>query len=328
MKPVVLRWGLLSTARINRALIPPLRASRRNLLSAVASRSLEKAQTYAKEWGIPKAYGSYEALLADTEIDVVYNSLPNNLHAEWTIKALHAGKHVLCEKPLALSLDDVDAVIAAAQETGFHAVEAFMYRFHPQASAVKEMVERGVVGKVQLIRGAFTYLLNRPGDVRLKPELGGGSIWDVGCYPINYARYIAGVEPVEVYGWQVIGETGIDDTFIGQMRFPDDIFAQFHSSFRLSHTSLVEITGTEAKIIIPQPYKPGKRPVIMLERGGESQKVRVPGELLYLGEVEDMADVILKGAKPRIPLEDTRNNTAVLLALLQSAREGKPVFLK
>lgn len=327
MHPKSLRWGFLSTARINRALVPPLRASKRNKLAAVASRSLEKARSYAKEWGIPKAYGSYEALLADPDIDVIYNSLPNSLHAEWTVKALYAGKHVLCEKPLALSLEEVDAIITASKATGFHAAEAFMYRHHPQTIAVKEMVDRGAIGKVKLIRGAFTYILNRPGDVRLVPELGGGSIWDVGCYPVSYARYIVGAEPLEVFGWQVTGETGIDDTFVGQMRFPGDVYAQFHSSFRLSHTSLVEITGTEARITIPKPYKPGKRPTIVLDRAGKAEKVRVPGEQLYLGEVEYMADVIQGDARPRIPLDDSRANTVVLLSLLESARKGKPVAI-
>ena len=189
-----LRWGLLSTARINRALIPPLRASPRNELAAVASRGRERAEAYAREWSIPRAFGSYEDMLADPGIDVIYNPLPNRLHAEWTIKAAQAGKHVLCEKPLAMTVEEVDAMAAAAQQAGVVVAEAFMYRHHPQTLKVKEMVERGEIGDLRLVRGSFTFNLTHPGDVRLDPALGGGSLRDVGCYPISYARYVIGAD--------------------------------------------------------------------------------------------------------------------------------------
>ena len=237
----ILNWGLLSTAKINRALIKPLRASKRTRLLAVASRSISSAESYAREWNIPRAHGSYEALLADPEIDVIYNSLPNQLHAEWTIKALHAGKHVLCEKPFALTLAEVDAMSQAAHETGKVLAEAFMYRHHAQTLKVKEIVESGVLGKVQLIKGAFTFTLTREGNYRWMEEMGGGSIWDVGCYPISYARMIAGAEPVEVFGWQVKGQGGSDESFIGQMRFKDGIHMQFDCGFQ-SQSKLLEQT--------------------------------------------------------------------------------------
>src|SRR5918996_5490057 len=199
----VLNWGLLSTARINRALITPLRASKRNQLVAVASRTQESADQYAREWKISRSHGSYEALLADPEIDVIYNSLPNHLHAEWTIKAVEAGKHVLCEKPLALSVDQVDAVQEAARKHGRVVAEAFMYRHHPQTIKVQEMIKSGSVGNLKLIRGSFSYVLSREGDVRLDLAMGGGSIWDVGCYPISYTGTVVGEAPLEVFGWQV-----------------------------------------------------------------------------------------------------------------------------
>ncbi|HEX5942293.1 MAG TPA: Gfo/Idh/MocA family oxidoreductase, partial [Anaerolineales bacterium] len=227
----VLKWGLLSTARINRALITPLRASRRNQLVAVASRTQESADNYAREWKISRAHGSYEALLADPEIDVVYISLPNHLHAPWTIKAVEAGKHVLCEKPLALSVEEVDAIQSAARRYGRVVMEAFMYRHHPQTLKVQEMVKSGSLGTLKLIRGSFSFALAREGDVRLDPAMGGGSVWDIGCYPISYARTVVGAAPLAVFGWQVIGPTGIDETFVGQMRFDHDILAQFDSSF-------------------------------------------------------------------------------------------------
>src|SRR5512142_2028017 len=173
----VLNWGLLSTAHINRALIPPLQVSKRNQLLAVGSRTQETADSYAREWKIPRAYGSYEALLADPEIDVVYNSLPNHLHAEWTIKAVKAGKHVLCEKPLALSVAEVDAIQAAARKHGRLVAEAFMYRHHPQTLEVQELVKSGSLGILKLVRGSFTYTLSGEGNIRADPALGGGSIW-------------------------------------------------------------------------------------------------------------------------------------------------------
>ncbi len=211
MSSKTLNWGLISTARINRALITPLRASKRNHLLAVASRSQEFADAYARKWKIPRAHGSYEAMLADPEIDVIYNPLPNHLHAEWTIKAVEAGKHVLCEKPLALSVDEVDAIAAAAQRYGRVVTEAFMYRHHPQTLKARELVQNGSLGTLKLLRGSFSFMLDRDGDIRLDPEMGGGSIWDIGCYPISFMRTVVGMEPLEVFGWQVTGPTGIDD---------------------------------------------------------------------------------------------------------------------
>ncbi len=322
-----LNWGLLSTARINRALIKPINASKRTRLLAVASRSISSAEAYAREWKIPRAHGSYEALLADPEIDVIYNSLPNHLHAEWTIKALHAGKHVLCEKPFALTLAEVDAMSQAARETGKVLQEAFMYRHHAQTLKVKEIVDSGTLGKLQLIRGSFTFTLNREGDIRSKQETGGGSIWDVGCYPISYARMIVGAEPVEVFGWQVTGPGGTDDSFIGQMRFEDGVHAQFDSGFKSPYRSMIEIVGTEATLTIPDPFKPRKTSEIVLSRGDKQKKIKVKGDELYLGEVEDMCDAILLGKAPRISLEDSRKNIAVILAFLESAKSGKPVIV-
>lgn len=321
----ILNWGLLSTARINRALITPLQASQRNQLVAVASRSQETADTYAKEREIPRAYGSYEALLADPEIDVIYNPLPNHLHAEWTIKAVEAGKHVLCEKPLALNVHEVDAIQAAARKHGRVVAEAFMYRHHPQTLKVQELVRDGSLGTVKLIRGSFRYVLSREGDVRLKPEWGGGSIWDVGCYPISYARSVLGENPLEVFGQQVTGPTGIDDTFVGQMRFANDVLAQFDSSFVIPFVAFMEIVGSEGTLNIPNPYKPNENEKIYLTRDGKTEIIRIPGQELYIGEVEDMADAILLGKQPRVSLDDSRGNVMTITLLLESAQTGRSV---
>jgi len=330
----VLNWGLLSTARINQALITPLRASKRNRLMAVASRTQDSADKYAREWKISRAHGSYDALLADPEIDVIYVSLPNHLHAEWTIKAVEAGKHVLCEKPLALNVDEVEAIKSAARKYGRVVAEAFMYRHHPQTLKVQELAKSGSLGTLKLIRGSFSFILSREGDVRLDPAMGGGSIWDVGCYPISYARSVLGENPLEVFGRQVTGPTGIDETFVGQMRFDHDVLAQFDCSFVIPFHSFMEIVGSEGALNIPRPFKPETDEKIYLTRDDKRsspvdkvETIKIKGQELYIGEVEDMADAILLGREPRISLDDSRANVAVISALLESARTGKSVSI-
>jgi len=324
----ILNWGLLSTARINRALIPPLQVSKRNHLLAVASRAQETADAYARGQKIPRAYGSYESLLADPEIDVIYNPLPNHLHAEWTIKAVEAGKHVLCEKPLALNVAEVDAIQSAARKQGRIVAEAFMYRHHPQTHKVQEIIKSGSLGTLKLIRGSFSFVLSREEDIRLlDPAMGGGSIWDVGCYSISYARTVLGANPLEVFGWQVTGQTGIDETFVGQMRFEHDVHAQFDSSFAIPFHTFMEIIGSEGTLSIPKPFKPQVNERIFITRDDKTETLKIKGQELYIGEVEDMADCILLGRAPRISLNDSRANVAVISALLESARTGKSVTL-
>ncbi len=325
-----LRWGLLSTARINQALLPPLRSSARNELTAVASRDLDRAQLYADERNIPRVFGSYEELLADPDIDVIYNPLPNSMHTEWTIKAAQAGKHVLCEKPLANTVEEVDAITEAAKKAGVVVMEAFMYRHHPQTLKVKELVDAGAIGKLQLIRGSFTFMMppDRENDVRLNASLGGGSIWDVGCYPISYARLIAGAEPTEVIGWQVTGaNSGVDESFFGQIHFPNHVYAQFDCGFRTPQRTNMELVGDQGTITVKLPFTPKLNEEIVVTNGDEKRIITIPGEDLYLGEVENMADAILEGKVIRMSLADSRNNVATIQALLRSAHEGKTVTL-
>jgi xylose dehydrogenase (NAD/NADP) len=322
----ILRWGLLSTAAINEALIPALRASARNHLVAVASREQARAQAYAAKWDIPRAFGSYQAMLADGEIDVVYISLPNSLHAAWTIAAAQAGKHVLCEKPLALSVEEVDAVAAASQRAGVVVAEAFMYRHHRQTLKAIELIASGAIGTVRLARGGFSFFQSRPADPRLDPALGGGSIWDVGCYPISYIRAALGMEPREVFGWQMVGPEGVDMIFAGQMRFDNEVCAQFDCGFRAADRQYMEFTGDRGTLTVQTPFTPEQASSILLAvKGGTHETIGSPGGYLYLGEVEDMADAILLGKAPRISLADSRGNVAAITALLQSAREGRPV---
>ena len=325
-----LRWGLLSTANINRSLITPLRTSARNKLVAVASRDGFKAKAYAAEWKIEHAFDSYEAMLASPTIDVVYISLPNSLHAEWTVKALRAGKHVLCEKPFATTLADVDRMILAQSETGMIMSEAFMYRHHPQTLKVQELIKSGAIGEVRLVRGSFTFTLADRSNVRVNASLDGGSIWDVGCYPISFARTIIGAEPVEVSAMQVVGDSGVDESFFGTMCFASGAYAQFDSGFHAPFRTNIEITGSEGVIVVPRPFKPNAHETFFLGKASDNlEPVKVDGpEHLYTGEIDDMADAILDHKAPRINAEDSRANVATILALLQSAIDRRTIGIK
>jgi xylose dehydrogenase (NAD/NADP) len=325
MKDRPLRWGILGTANINRALINPLRTSERNNLLAVASRVKDRAEDYARQNKINRAYGSYAGLLDDPEIDVIYIPLPNHLHAEWTIKAVQAGKHVLCEKPLALNLAEVDAISSSAEKYHKLVVEAFMYRSHPQTLKVKEIIASGKLGRVRLVRGSYTYMDNNPYSYRWNHAMGGGSLWDVGCYPLSYARAMVGEEPLGVFGWQVTGSTGVDEMFLAQMRFPGNVFAQFDCGVRIPYCVFMEFIGDEANLFIPNPFNPGTKEFLYLTKKRNVEKIKVKGADPYQCEVEDMADAILLGKPPRVSLADSHANTAAMLALFESASSGKSI---
>jgi predicted dehydrogenase len=322
-----LRWGILGTARINRMLIPPLRVSPHNRLVAVASRELARGEAYAREWEIGRVHGSYEALLADPEIDAVYIPLPNHLHAEWTIKAARAGRHVLCEKPIALTLDEVDAMAAACREAGVVLAEAFMYLHHPQTLKVKELLDSGAIGTLRFLRGSFSFPLTRPSDVRLRPEWGGGCLWDVGCYPLSFARFLVGREPLEVYASQVLGATGIDETFAGQLVFPGDVLFQFDAGFRSPVRAEMELAGSEGSIRVRHPWRPEQDYPLLVTRDGQTEEITAEGEDRFLLEIEDLAEAVRSGRPPRVSLAFSRGNVAALVALQRSAREGRPVKL-
>ncbi len=324
----MLNWGLLGTARINRVIIPPLRASARNRLVAVASRSAERAAAYAAEWGIERALGAYEALLADPSIDVVYIALPNGLHAEWTIKAVQAGKHVLCEKPLATRVADVDAIIAAASIHRRVVAEAFMYRHHPQTALVQRLVAEGRIGSPRVIRGSFRFLHTRADDVRWMPELGGGCLWDVGCYPVSFARCVLRDEPLEVSGYQRLHPSGVDESFVGQLVFPGGVLAAIDASFCTPFATFMEVAGTAGAVRVGNPFKPGlDASVDVIDADGGVTAVPAGSQELYTGEVEDLSAAVLDGTPARVSLADSRGNVAALGALLESARTGRPVSL-
>jgi xylose dehydrogenase (NAD/NADP) len=323
---VSLRWGILSTARINRRLIPAIRAAERAELVAVASRDQGQAEAYAANWGIPRAIAGYEALLEDPEIDAVYISLPNSLHAEWTVRAARAGKHVLCEKPLATTLADCDRIIAAAQESGVVVVEAVMYLHHPLLHRARELVQSGTLGKVSLLRGTLDFYLDRPDDVRWKPELGGGSLWDVGSYPVSFFRWIAG-EPETVQGCQSLGESGVDETFAGLLRYEQGPLAIFDCGFRGQSRSEAEAVGSEAMIRLEHPYPMRPDTRLILTRDGIEETVLYSEHNPYQCEVEALTAAVLDGADLPVPLSSSRANVATILALYESARRGTSISI-
>jgi len=322
-----LRWGLLSTARINRLIIPAVRASARSEITTVASRSLEKARAYAGEWKIPRVHGSYEALLDDPEIDVVYIPLPNSLHVEWTVRALEAGKHVLCEKPLALTVDDVDRIAETAARTGRVATEGFMYRHQPLTDAVQTLIKGGRLGSVRGFKGAFTFPLTREGDVRLDPALGGGSLWDVGCYPVSYSCLLAGAPPVDVFGGQQTSAAGIDLEFAGMLRFTDGSVAQFDCGFIGPFRAEMEVVGRNASLRVERPFRTDELSRLLLTVGDERETLPFLAAPPFSGEIADMEAAAIDGQRPRVSLDESRRTVRTLTALYESARTGRPVQL-
>jgi predicted dehydrogenase len=317
-----LRWGLLGTARINRLLIPAIRDSARSALVAVASRSEERAAAYAAEWQIGAA-ATYEALLARTDIDIVYVPLPNSLHAAWTVRAAEAGKHVLCEKPLALTVAEVEAIEAASRQHARVVTEGFMYRHHAQTARIQALVAGGAIGALRTITSAFTFTQNRDADVRLDPALGGGSLWDVGCYPVSLAQLLAGGAPAEVCGMRQDGATGVDEMFAGTIRYDNGVIAQFHCGFRAAHQTFLRLVGTDGVLEAHRPFRPERREHLLLTRGGYVEEVVVDGAAIFADEVADMEDSVLGIRGPRITLNESRMHVATLEALYRAARNGR-----
>jgi predicted dehydrogenase len=323
------RWGLLSTARINRRVIPAIRASRRGELIAVGSRSQGSADAYAAEWGIPAAFGSYDAMLESDDVDAVYLSLPNHLHAEWTVRALKSGKHVLCEKPMAITVAEVDHMIHTAKETGLVLSEAFMYRHHPQTKIAGEWVRSGQLGELTVILGIFNFKIENRDNIRLVPEWGGGSLWDVGVYPLSFAQYIMGQTPDSVTGSQWIGDSGVDELFSGLLHYSGDRMALISSSFNSPFHTSIEIIGTEGRLTMDRPFisiSSARNPVFHPAKG-EPQLIPVPEKDLYLSEIEDMHAAILDGQPSYLTLAESKNHVKTVLALYESARLGTTVSL-
>ena len=319
MTPKILNWGMMSTARINKAILPVLQHSLRSTCLAVASRSAERAQKYAAEWEIKRSYGSYEELLADPDIDVIYNSLPNHLHATWTVKALEAGKHVLCEKPMALSVEEIDAIQKTVDHTGKIVTQSYMYRTQPRTYKVLELIQAGEIGEVRLIRGSFSFPLDRIDDIRWIPQFGGGSLWDIGCYPVSYARMITGFSPTEMTAFVKKTEKGVDDTMTGMMRYPNGVIAQFDCSFSLPLQTQMEIRGDLGTLLIPHPFLSKHQHQIFLQKDDRQKRFRFKPRMNALGTVADLEDSILHGRAPRLDLPECREITQTLAELVRIA---------
>jgi xylose dehydrogenase (NAD/NADP) len=320
-----LRWGIIGPGRIAPRIVRALSQSERGELVAVASRNPSRAEAFATRFGIGRSFGSYEALLEAADVDVVYVSLPNHLHAAWTIRALEAGKHVLCEKPLALRVEEVDAVIAASQRARRVAAEGFMYLHHPQTIRALELAHTGALGQLQLVNGSFSFFLTYPNDPRADPTMGGGSLWDVGCYPVSFARGIAGQEPESLSAYARFDEQGVDRTFIGQLQFASGLLAQFDSGFAAQDRERIEIVGSDATLVLDAPFLPepdGPPPSVTMWRGRAASPIEVPSVDQYHAEVEDLMSVILGGGEPRLTLASSRGNVATLVALDRAARAG------
>jgi len=325
MTPAKVRWGFLSTARINRRLLAAAEKIDAAEVVAVASRDSDRAEAYAVEHGISRSHGSYEALLEDSEVDAVYISLPNSLHVEWSVRALAAGKHVLCEKPLTRSPEEAEYAFEAADRAGCILMEAFMWRHSPQTAKLVQLVEGGVIGELQLVRATFSFPLEGRRNIRLEPDLGGGALMDVGAYCVSAARLLAG-EPERVYGEQVIGDSGVDVLFTGMLRFPRGVLAEIDAGMYLPRRDGLEAVGTEGSLVISDPWL-AQRLVLHLRRGESREEIALPPADPYRLELENMCAAIGGGARPLLGREDAVGQARTLDALYQSADEGRPVEL-
>jgi predicted dehydrogenase len=319
-----IRWGILGTGNIARVFAKGIAYSTKGELYAIASRSFANAQSFGKEFNIPRQYGSYEALLADPDVQVVYIALPHVLHAEWAIRAANAGKHILCEKPLTMNYAEAQTVIDAANRNNIFLMEAFMYRCHPQTARLIELLRSKVIGDVRIIQATFSFQAEfDPMNKALTTDLGGGSILDVGCYPISMARLIAGVdlgkeyaEPLEVYGVGHLGESShIDEWSICCLKFPGGILAQIATGVYLVQENVVRIFGSEGDLFIPSPWVPGGREpgitrIFIRRRGCRNvQEVITETKLgIYSLEADTVATSIDLRQSPAMKWEDSLGN--------------------
>jgi predicted dehydrogenase len=317
------RFGIISTAHINRLVLAGARESHRVDVVAVASRHLARAEEYAREQGIERAHGSYEALLADPEVEAVYISLPNSLHVEWSITALEAGKHVLCEKPLSRRARDVERAFDAADAAGRILAEAFMYRHNPQTAKLRELVDGGAIGKLRLVRAAFSFTVEDGANVRLAKDLDGGGLMDVGCYCVSGSRLLGG-EPERVFARQVVGESGVDVVFAGAMAFPGAVTAYFDCGLALPDRDELEVIGEEGSLFLDDPWH-CRRPVIVMRRGDDVEEISLTPVDSYRLELENLADAIRGDAEPLLGRDDALGQARTIEALYRSAEEGAAV---
>jgi predicted dehydrogenase len=327
-----LRLGLLSTANINREILRAARESDLVEVVAVGSRDGAKAQAYAAEHGIARAHASYDDLLADDGVDAVYVSLPNGMHHEWTMRALRAGKHVLCEKPYSRRAAEVEEAFDTAEAAGLVLTEAFMYRHHPQTAKVRELVAGGAVGRLTAVVSTFSFPLEDPTNVRAIADLDGGALMDVGCYCVSGIRLVAG-EPEHVRGEQVVGPTGVDMAFHGILRCADDVVGQFEASFRAPRRQRLEVVGTDGVLVVEAPWRidwGGEVTLARRARGevaAEVETVAVDRASSYRLELDDLAAAAAGRAPRLLGRDDALGQARTIEALYRSAGEGRVVEL-
>jgi len=318
-------WGVISTANIGKkAVNPAIQASSNGELLAVGSRDEARARAFAEETDIPTAYGSYDDLLEDDRIQAVYIPLPNGLHKEWTIRALEKGKHVLCEKPLALDARECREMEAAASANGVKLMEAFMYRFHPRTEQVLEMIRSGAIGELKQIRSSFTFLLTRPDNIRWDPALGGGALMDVGCYCVNVSRTLTGMEPVEVRAMGNFRSSGVDEQLAGSLLFENGLLAHFDCALTMERTEVYHVQGTEGHLRVLDAFLPGTDDAVIEQFDTQDYltTLTVPGADEYRLMVEHFADCVLNDRPVRYTAEEAALNMRVIEALYESARNN------
>jgi xylose dehydrogenase (NAD/NADP) len=322
---VTVRWGILSTARINGAVIAGIRVAAGAELVAVASRDEATAVAYATAQGIPRAHGSYEALLADPEIDAVYVPLPNALHVPWSVRALEAGKHVLCEKPMSNRAAVVEEAFDVAERAGRLLMEAFMWRYHAQTEALERLVREGAVGPVRSVRAAFAHTLpEASGDVRWDPALEGGALMDVGCYCVSALRLLLG-EPARVSAEAVAGGGGVDGRFAGLLRFQGDVLGTVECAFDTVPRSAIEVVGLEGTLLSEDPWHGWAPSLTRIAADGTRETIAVEALDPYVREVEDLSAAIQGGAAPRLGRADAVGQARTIEALYRAAAEGRAV---
>jgi predicted dehydrogenase len=314
---VTVQWGILSTARINDKFIVGCAQTDAANIAAVASRDGDLARSYADEHGIERAYGSYEELLDDPELQAVYISLPNALHLPWTERALRAGKHVLCEKPLSRRPDEVKAAFDLAQAEGRLLMEAFMYRHNPQTQRAQELVRSGAVGRLRLIRAAFSFSLADAGNVRLSAGLDGGALMDVGCYCVSAVRMLGG-EPREVTGQQTLGGDGVDVVFTGTMRTEHDVLAHFDAGLALAARDELEVVGEDGSLFLDDPWH-CRRPRIELRTDDGVETIEPPRVDSYMLEAENFSHAIAGQGAPLLGRDDAVGQATAIAALYRAA---------
>jgi predicted dehydrogenase len=306
-----------------RAVIPAMQRARRSELAAIASRTEARARDAAQRLGFRRAHGSYEALLADPDVDAIYIPLPNSMHREWTIRCAQAGKHVLCEKPLGLNAAECAEMIAACRAHGVVLMEAFMYRFHPRTERVARLVAEGAIGDVHLVRASFTFAVRSAENIRLIPDLGGGALYDVGCYGVNVSRMVLG-EPREAMARADFGTSRVDEVTGAVLRFEDDRLAVIDCGLRVSRRQEYEVVGTGGHMTVPLGFLPGAAEThIHLTVGTDQSVIAIQGADEYQLMVEHFEDVLLDGATLRLAPEDATANMQAIDALYRSMKTGR-----